>query len=60
MQWRYSTSAGRYGRYSSGRYGSKVKRIMPLKASRCLNQLLLNYSEVFAADSDRLILQSGR
>ena len=38
--------------FPSGKYGCKVQRDIPLSASKYFNQLLLDYSQVFVADSD--------
>ena len=38
--------------FPPGKYGYKVQRDIPLSTSKYLNQQLLNYSQVFAADSD--------
>ena len=38
--------------FPTGKFGYKVKREIPCSVSKYFNQRLLNYSQVFASDSD--------
>ena len=43
--------------FSSGRYGYKVPKNIPISANEYFNQRLLNYSQVFYADSDHIFFE---